>query len=197
MREVFHQSLEDVQGRLVEIAELVTIAIDKATGKTVWHVERPRSFARRVSEYLSLMVVGPIVIVATFGVVATAEHSVIMKRLAQVEPFGLLLAGASHIAPYVIVVGFFTFLSMFIPNTRVRFAPALIGGLVAGVLWICVGAAFAAFVSHMSNLTLVYASFAILLTALIWLASTSPVFAPEQATKLSVVLGRCCLIRYG
>jgi len=31
MREVFHQSLEDVQARLVEIAELVTIAIDKAT----------------------------------------------------------------------------------------------------------------------------------------------------------------------
>jgi len=31
MREVFHQSLEDVQGRLVEIAELVTIAVDKAT----------------------------------------------------------------------------------------------------------------------------------------------------------------------
>ncbi|MBW9111358.1 phosphate signaling complex protein PhoU [Microbacterium trichothecenolyticum] len=31
MREVFHQSLEDVQGRLVEISELVTIAIDKAT----------------------------------------------------------------------------------------------------------------------------------------------------------------------
>ncbi len=31
MREVFHQSLEDVQGRLVEIADLVTVAIDKAT----------------------------------------------------------------------------------------------------------------------------------------------------------------------
>jgi phosphate transport system protein len=31
MREVFHQSLEDVQGRLVEISELVTIAMDKAT----------------------------------------------------------------------------------------------------------------------------------------------------------------------
>lgn len=31
MRELFHQSLEDVQGRLVEIAELVTVAIDKAT----------------------------------------------------------------------------------------------------------------------------------------------------------------------
>ncbi|MGP3534818.1 phosphate signaling complex protein PhoU [Microbacterium sp. RD1] len=31
MREVFHQSLEDVQNRLVEIAELVTVAIDRAT----------------------------------------------------------------------------------------------------------------------------------------------------------------------
>src|SRR6188768_2795375 len=31
MREVFHQSLEDVQERLVEIAGLVTVAIEKAT----------------------------------------------------------------------------------------------------------------------------------------------------------------------
>ncbi|SFI20640.1 MULTISPECIES: phosphate signaling complex protein PhoU [Microbacterium] len=31
MRGVFHQSLEDVQGRLVEIADLVTVAIEKAT----------------------------------------------------------------------------------------------------------------------------------------------------------------------
>ena len=31
MREVFHQTLEDVQGRLVEIAELVAVAMDKAT----------------------------------------------------------------------------------------------------------------------------------------------------------------------
>ncbi|WP_105567649.1 phosphate signaling complex protein PhoU [Microbacterium halophytorum] len=31
MREVFHQSLEEVQERLVEISELVTVAIEKAT----------------------------------------------------------------------------------------------------------------------------------------------------------------------
>jgi membrane protein len=51
----------------------------------------------------------------------------------------------------------------------VRFVPALVGGLFAGLLWVGVGAAFTAFVTHMSNLTLVYASFAILLTALIWI----------------------------
>jgi membrane protein len=135
----------------------------------VWHVERPRSFARRVSEYLSLLVVGPIVIVATFGLMATASHSAIMQSLERIEPFGMLLTLAGKIVPYVIVSGFFTFLYMFIPNTRVRFLPALIGGLVAGLLWVAVGAAFGAFVAHMSRLTLVYASFAILLTALIWI----------------------------
>lgn len=31
MREVFHQSLEEIQSRLVEITDLVTVAIDKAT----------------------------------------------------------------------------------------------------------------------------------------------------------------------
>ncbi|WP_396658228.1 phosphate signaling complex protein PhoU [Microbacterium sp.] len=31
MRAVFHQTLEDVQGRLVEIADLVAVAMDKAT----------------------------------------------------------------------------------------------------------------------------------------------------------------------
>jgi membrane protein len=135
----------------------------------VWHVERPRSFARRVSEYLSLMVVGPIVVVATFGLSSTARHSAIMRSIARLEPFGTMLTLAGQVAPYVIVSAFFTFLYMFIPNTRVRFVPALIGGLTAGLLWVAVGAAFTAFVTHMSNLTLVYASFAILLTALIWI----------------------------
>jgi membrane protein len=92
-----------------------------------------------------------------------------MQSLERIEPFGMLLTFAGKIVPYVVVSGFFTFLYMFIPNTRVRFVPALIGGLVAGLLWVGVGAAFGAFVAHMSRLTLVYASFAILLTALIWI----------------------------
>ncbi len=135
----------------------------------VWHVERPRSFARRVSEYLSLMVVGPIVVVATFGLMTTAANSAVMRSITALQPFGMLLAFSGRLAPYVIVSAFFTFLYMFIPNTRVRFVPALAGGLVAGLLWVAVGAAFTAFVGYMTNLTLVYASFAILLTALIWI----------------------------
>lgn len=135
----------------------------------VWRVERPRSFARRVSEYLSLMVVGPILLVVVVGLTASAADSALMHRIASIEPFGTLVTMFGRITSYLVVAGAFTFLYSFIPNTRVHFVPALIGGLVAALLWVMVGAAFAAFVVYSTQLALVYSSFAILITALIWI----------------------------
>jgi membrane protein len=149
----------------------VVSTIQKVEGSFnyVWRVERPRSFARRVSEYLSLMVVGPVVIVATFGLGATVSGTSVVHSLEQFEPFSMLFSMMGRISPYFVVSGFFAFLYMFIPNTRVRFVPALIGGLAAGLLWVLVGAAFTRFFVYASNLQLVYTSFAFLITGLIWI----------------------------
>jgi len=135
----------------------------------VWRVERPRSFARRVSEYLSLMVVGPILIVAVLGMTAAASDSALMQKLADVGALGDAVAFFGRSSSFLLVASVFTFLYMFIPNTRVRFKSAVIGALVAGLLWVMVGAAFAAFVVYSTQLALVYSSFAILITALIWI----------------------------
>lgn len=135
----------------------------------VWRVERPRSFARRVTEYLSLMVVGPILVVAILGLTASAADSTVMHTLAGVWLLGDIMGLLGRLSPYVVVSAAFTFLYIFIPNTRVHILPALVGGLVAGMLWVIVGAAFAAFVLYASRLALVYSSFAILITALIWI----------------------------
>lgn len=135
----------------------------------VWRVERPRSFARRVTEYLSLMVVGPILVVAILGLTASAADSTVMHTIAGVWVLGDIMGMLGRLSTYVVVSAAFTFLYIFIPNTRVHFLPALAGGLVAGLLWVIVGAAFAAFVLYASRLALVYSSFAILITALIWI----------------------------
>jgi membrane protein len=66
------------------------------------------------------------------------------------------------------VTTLFTFLYMFIPNTRVRFAPALSGAVVAGVLWAAVGGIFTRFVEYSSRLTLVYAGFAAVVAIVTW-----------------------------
>jgi membrane protein len=135
----------------------------------VWRVERPRSWARRISEYLSLMVIGPILTVAAFGMTASLGNSKFVHWLTAYEPFGTAMYMAGRITPYLLVTALFAFMYSFIPNTKVRMKPALVGGLTAGILWVLVGAAFAAFVRYVSNLTAVYAGFAIVLTALIWI----------------------------
>jgi membrane protein len=57
---------------------------------------------------------------------------------------------------------------MFIPNTRVRLWPALVGAATAGVLWAAVGKVFTNLVVLSTRLTIVYAGFAFIVAALLW-----------------------------
>jgi membrane protein len=133
-----------------------------------WHVEQPRSVARRVSEYLSLIVLGPIFVVVVLGLFGALTDSRMSRWLASHEPFGSLLVGLGMAGPYLVVTAAFTFLYFFIPNTRVRWKAALAGGLLAGILWAASGALFAKLVVASTRLVAIYAGFAIFLATLIW-----------------------------
>jgi membrane protein len=135
----------------------------------VWRVAQPRSLMRRVSEYLSVMVIGPAVIVAAFGLIASFAHSSGAQAVAKYEPVGTVLAVFGRLTPYVLVTGVFTFLYGFMPNTKVRFRAALIGGVFAGVVWAATGMIFTSFVITSTRNIVIYASFAIVIVALIWL----------------------------
>lgn len=135
----------------------------------VWRVEQPRSFGRRFSEYLSVMVVGPAVIVAAIGLLATMTNSSIVQSLSEYEPFGSMLLLFGKLTPYLLVIGVFTFLYAFVPNTRVRLRAAVIGGVAAGIGWVTTGLVFASFVTTSGGTMVIYAGFAIVIVALIWL----------------------------
>jgi membrane protein len=74
-----------------------------------------------------------------------------------------------RLTPYLLVTGVFTFMYAFVPNTKVRLVAALSGGVVAGVLWAASGVLFARFVTGASPTMVIYAGFAIVIAALIWL----------------------------
>lgn len=135
----------------------------------VWRVEQPRSFGRRFSEYLSVMVVGPAIIVAALGLLATLGSTTFMKALADYRPFDTILLVLSAITPYLLVTGVFTFMYAFVPNTKVRLRAALIGGAAAGAAWAFSGMVFTRFVAGSTNTMVIYAGFAIVIVALIWL----------------------------
>jgi membrane protein len=134
----------------------------------LWRVDQPRSFARRVAEYLSLLVVGPLLLVGFIGLSHAALGSGPMQEVVRLPLLQRLTGTGIKLAPYVMVSVFFTALYMFIPNTRVHWRPALIGALVGGVLWAAVGKMFTAFVVYSTRLTIVYAGFAFIVAALLW-----------------------------
>ncbi|HTY93026.1 MAG TPA: YihY/virulence factor BrkB family protein [Steroidobacteraceae bacterium] len=134
----------------------------------VWRVPQARSLARRIGEFLSLLVVGPVLL---GGFIALAHTAIIAGPLQLANSVPLvsrLLNLGVHLAPYAMVTVLFTFLYKFIPNTRVRLRPAFIGAVAAGVLWTAVGSVFTRFVEYSSRLTLVYAGFAAVIAVLMW-----------------------------
>jgi membrane protein len=170
------QSVANMRGELlgsIGLAFLVytviaTVQKVETSFNFVWRVERPRSFGRRFTEYLSVMILGPILLAAAIGLLGTAEHSPFAQWLYAVAPFAAILGVLGRIVPYAIVTVVFTFMYSFIPNTRVQFRAALIGGVTAGIIWALVGNVFTAVILYSSQMVAVYTGFAIVLTTLIW-----------------------------
>ncbi|MCC7462134.1 MAG: YihY/virulence factor BrkB family protein [Gammaproteobacteria bacterium] len=134
----------------------------------VWHVEQPRNFARRIAEYLGMLVVGPLLVVAVIGMTQLALTGRSAELLAHLPLASQLLRLALSLLPYAIITALFAFIYAFIPNTRVRLHAALIGGLAAGILWALTGRMFAMLVVTTARLTIVYAGFAIIVATFLW-----------------------------
>ncbi len=134
----------------------------------IWRVERPRSFARRVSEYLSLILVGPVVMVTAMGLIASLRSSALFQEFPGMADSGFT-GPAGELAPYALVCLGFSFIYWFVPNTNVRPVAALAGGLIGGVLWAGVGVIFATFVVNAATTISIYATFAIVISTLLWL----------------------------
>ena len=119
--------------------------------------------SERFSRYLSVLLIGPLLIFSALGITASVMNNDVVARLLASPYFTWIAIAAAKVAPYFMVAAAFAFIYLFIPNTRVRFVPALMGGVVGGVLWQTAGWAFAAFVAESSNYEKIYASFAVLL----------------------------------
>ena len=134
----------------------------------VWRVDRMRSLGQRFSNYLSVVLIGPVMIFSAIGVTAAVMNNAWTQKLLAFEPFGTLVFLGSKLVPYLLVGAAFTFIYVFIPNTRVKLGAAAVGGLVAGFLWQTTGWAFAVFIASSTKYAAIYSSFAILVL-LVWL----------------------------
>ncbi len=141
----------------------------EASFNFIWHVRRSRGVGERFSHYLSAMFVGPILLFAALGMTAAVTSMAFVRDLLDIQPVEWLLIQGGRLMPYALVIGAFTFVYIFIPNTKVRFGPALAGGIVGGILWQSAGWGFALFAAGSTKYAAIYSSFAILILFMLWL----------------------------
>lgn len=135
----------------------------------VWYVSKPRSFARRFSEYFIVLLVGPLVMVTAIGMITSIQSNAVVQFLLNNDQLGPIFVYVGKFVPYFLISGVFSFLYMFMPNTKVNLKSALVGGIAGGFMWATMGAIFTTFILYSTRTLQIYAGFAVAITTLIWL----------------------------
>lgn len=147
----------------------------------IWNVKKGRAFARKCSDYLSVMLVCPVIFLVSSSLTVTMASQVkfVAARLEQhgvpAAPILLLL----DVLPFILIWTLFTFIYIFMPNTKVRFRPGLIAGVAAGTAYVAIQWVYVAFQVGVARNNAIYGSFAALPLFLIWM----------QVSWLIVLLG--------
>ncbi len=135
----------------------------------VWYVSKPRSFSTRLVEYSTVLIVGAIAVGLAVKALAEFSREQLVVSIQESTALAPVFSLTDKLMPYAITIGIFTFLYKFLPNTRVRFRSALVGGAAGGFLWTTTAMIFASFIATSSNRQAIYASFAVAISALLWL----------------------------
>jgi membrane protein len=155
-------------GLLIYTVISLTHKIETAFNFT-WHVEHPRPFVQRFSDYLSVILIGPVLLFSAIGSTASFMSTAFVQKIVAIKPLYLLVESTVTLIPYLFIIGAFTFVYVFVPNTRVRFRSALLGAVLAGILWQTIGWGFAVFIVSSTQYAAIYSGFAILIVFMIWL----------------------------
>jgi membrane protein len=135
----------------------------------IWHVAQLRSFARRFSGYLSVLLAGPVLVFTAIGISSTLMAAAPLQPILAIAPIATAVHYLGRAISLGLVIGVFVFAYRFAPNAKVRLRAALIGGIAAGLLWEGARWAFADFVRLSTQYAAIYSGFAIFLLFLIWL----------------------------
>ena len=129
----------------------------------IWGVHRGRRFVRKVSDYVAILVIAPILIITTTAATGAGADRVkdFLNLEFDITPiFKLLMV--------LLIWVVFVLIYLIMPNTKVHMFAALIGGLVGGTMFHAVQLLFVWFQREVTNYSALYAGFAALPVFLIW-----------------------------
>jgi len=135
----------------------------------IWKIRKGRSIARRLSDYITTLIVGPVLLFAAFGITATLSSNTVVSKILDIEPLGTIFFTFGKVIPFIFVIIVFTVIYIIIPNTKVHIKSALTGGVAAGIAWHATSWVFHLAVASSTRYAAIYSSLAVLVIFMIWL----------------------------
>lgn len=137
----------------------------------IWAVNKQRTFVRKISDYLTIMLLAPIFIIISSS--ATSQISLYITSLQQSVPwisqvYGLISI-ALNLLPYSLIWLAFACLYIVLPNTKVSFKSAFLGGMIAGIVFQIIQYYYIKFQIGVTSYNAIYGSFAAIPLFLFWM----------------------------
>jgi membrane protein len=171
--------LESTQGEVVAGIGIVVLfwTIIKVIGNIeesfnyIWKIERGRSISRKFSDYLSLMLLAPVVLIASSSITVFLKTKITwLITVIQLPEFGTwLVIRALGLSPLVLMIGLFTFTFIFMPNHKISYRAGIIAGIVTGIMYQLLQWAYLSLQIGVSSYNAIYGSFAALPLFVVWL----------------------------
>lgn len=134
-----------------------------------WRVTTHRPLSQRFTDYITLVLIGPVLIFSALGVTASVSNIGLIQEAMEIEAIGFMVNVVGYLLPFFLIVIIFTLVYKLVPNVDVKFKSAVIGAAVASLLWQISSWAFSSFVVGSTNYTAIYSAFATLIIFMIWL----------------------------
>ena len=132
----------------------------------IWQVKKPRSVFRTITDYTSMFLLVPLVIVITSGI--SIFFATIFQQIEDTMLLGPIMQFFLQLMPYVIMSGVFVALYVFMPNTKVKIECAVVPGILAGVAMQGLQLFYIHSQIWVSSYNAIYGSFAALPMFMLW-----------------------------
>ena len=137
------------------------------TFNRIWEVKKARSMYRKITDYFSMFLLMPILIVVSGGL--SIFMSTMLKQMDDFVLLAPIMKFMIRLIPFVLTWLMFTGLYIFMPNTKVKFKHALIAGVLAGTAYQAFQYLYISSQLGVSKYNAIYGSFAALPLFLLWL----------------------------
>lgn len=152
---------------LVAVVSLLT-NVEKSFNH-IWGVKGTRPLLRRFSDYLSVILVGPVLLISAISMTTTMTSHGMVQKFLEMEVVGSVLLTVFKVTPYLFMWVAFAILYIFMSNTKVEWKPALIGGIFGGTLWQLAQWGYVNFQVGVAKYNAIYGTMAALPIFMVWL----------------------------